>query len=327
MLLSFLPIALFNHEKELQQKAVAYINSDGNGRGFLYAQGSHTLETMISEVGRDVMDPQTGVSVFERGKSYQASNAASAKAKKEILNKKSMTIGALGSGSDYTPFIQHLGVPSLNIGYGGEGGGGVYHSIYDSYEHYKRFGDPKFDYGIALAKTGGRATLRLVESDVLPFDFKGFHKTLSGYLTEVTALIDNLRESTEVENQMIKEKRYVLAADPTKTYVPPVAKEAVPFINFSSLQNAISALEKSATTFADLYAANPKPNTNLNKLNELLYQAEQKLLSPNGLPRRPWYKHTIYAPGFYTGYGVKTLPGVREAIHCRYLIRWEIYSI
>ena len=316
-----------HHEKELQQKAVAYINSDGNGRGFLYAQGSHTLETMISEVGRDVMDPQTGVSVFERGKSYQASTAASAKVKKEILNKKSMTIGALGSGSDYTPFIQHLGVPSLNIGYGGEGGGGVYHSIYDSYEHYKRFGDPKFDYGIALAKTGGRATLRLVESDVLPFDFKGFHKTLSGYLTEVTALIDNLRESTEVENQMIKEKRYVLAADPTKTYVPPVAKEAVPFINFSSLQNAISALEKSTTTFADLYAANPKPNTNLNKLNELLYQAEQKLLSPNGLPRRPWYKHTIYAPGFYTGYGVKTLPGVREAIHCRYLIRWEIYSI
>ncbi len=306
-----------HHEKELQQKAVAYINSDGNGRGFLYAQGSHTLETMIGEVGRDVMDPQTGVSVLERGKSYQASTAASAKAKKEILNKKSMTIGALGSGSDYTPFIQHLGVPSLNIGYGGEGGGGVYHSIYDSYEHYKRFGDPKFDYGIALAKTGGRATLRLVGADVLPFDFKGFHKTLSGYLTEVTALIDILRESTEVENQMVKERRYVLANDPTQTYVSPVAKEAVPFINFSSLQNAISVLEKSASTFADLYTANPKPNTNLNKLNELLYQAEQKLLSPNGLPRRPWYKHTIYAPGFYTGYGVKTLPGVREAIEQR----------
>ena len=151
----------------------------------------------------------------------------------------------------------------------------------------------------------------------MPFDFKGFHKTLSGYLTEVTALIDILRESTEVENQMVKERRYVLANDPTQTYVSPVAKEAVPFINFSSLQNAISVLEKSASTFADLYTANPKPNTNLNKLNELLYQAEQKLLSPNGLPRRPWYKHTIYAPGFYTGYGVKTLPGVREAIEQR----------
>ena len=306
-----------HHAQELQQKAVAYINSDGNGRGFLGVAGSHTLETMVSEVARDVIDPETGVSVLERNKSVLAANASTAKAKKDILGKNSMKIDALGSGSDYSPFIQHLGIPSFNIGYGGEDDAGVYHSIYDSYDHYKRFGDPKFAYGVALAKTAGRTTLRLVGSDVLPFDFKGFHKTLSGYLGEVTTLIDNLRESTEVENQMIKEKRYVLAADPTKTYIPPATKDPVPFLNFSSLQNAVSALEKSATTFADLYAANPKPNTNLNKLNELLYRAEQKLLSPNGLPRRPWYKHTIYAPGFYTGYGVKTLPGIREAIEQR----------
>ncbi|MEK6781877.1 MAG: M28 family metallopeptidase [Bacteroidota bacterium] len=306
-----------HHAEELQRKAVAYINSDGNGRGFLSVQGSHTLETMVSEVARDVIDPETGVSVLERHKSYKASMASSLKVKKEILSKNSLTIEALGSGSDYSPFIQHLGIPSFNIGYGGEDDAGVYHSIYDSYDHYTRFGDPKFAYGVALAKTAGRTTLRLVSSEVLPFDFKGFHKTLSGYLKEVTALIDTLRESTEVENQMIKEKRYVLAADPTKTYVPPIAKDPVPFINFSSLQNAISALENSASTFADLYATNPKPATNLKKLNGLLYQAEQKLLSPNGLPRRPWYKHTIYAPGFYTGYGVKTLPGVREAIEQR----------
>lgn len=306
-----------HHAAELQQKAVAYINSDGNGRGFFFGQGSHTLETMISEVARDVIDPQTQVSVLERGRSYQAANAATAKAKKDILAKKSLTIGALGSGSDYTPFIQHLGIPSLNLGYGGEGGGGVYHSIYDSYDHYTRFNDPKFDYGVALAKTAGRTTLRLVNADMLPFDFKAFHRTVNGYLTEVIALIDNLRESTEVENQMIREKRYVLAANPTEKYVPPVAKDAVPYINFASLQNAVSVLEKSAATFAELAAANPKPNTNINKLNQLLYQAEQKLLSPSGLPRRPWYKHTIYAPGFYTGYGVKTLPGVREAIEQR----------
>ncbi len=306
-----------HHATELQQKVVAYINSDGNGRGFLGVAGSHTLETMVGEIGRDVIDPQTGVSVLERVKSRQAALATSTKAKKEILSKKTLPIGALGSGSDYTPFIQHLGIPSLNIGYGGEGGGGVYHSIYDSYTHYKRFGDPKFEYGIALAKTAGRTTLRLVNADVLPFDFKGFQKTISGYLTEVISLIDNLRESTELENQMIKERRYVLANDPTQKYIPPTVVESVPFIDFSLLQNAISELEKSASTFSDLYAANPKPNTNLNKLNELLFQAEQKLLSPNGLPRRPWYKHTIYAPGFYTGYGVKTLPGVREAIEQR----------
>lgn len=306
-----------HHAQELRQKAVTYINSDGNGRGFLGVQGSHTLETLINEVARDVNDPQTGVSVLERNKSARLLYAGSTKARKDILGKKTMEIDALGSGSDYSPFIQHLGIPSLNIGFGGEDGAGVYHSIYDSYDHYTKYGDPKFQYGIALAKTAGRVTLRIADADVLPFDFKSFHNTVKGYLSEVTALIDNLRESTEVDNQMIREQRYVQATDPKIKFVAPTAKEPVPYINFSSLQNAISKLENSASRFADLYATNPKPNTNLNKLNQLLYQAEQKLLSANGLPRRGWYKHTIYAPGFYTGYGVKTLPGIREAIEQR----------
>ncbi|MCE7862209.1 MAG: folate hydrolase [Bacteroidetes bacterium CHB5] len=305
------------HAAELQQKAVAYINTDGNGRGFFFGGGSHTLETLVSEVVRDITDPETQVSVLERGKARAAVNATSTKAKKEALARKGITLGALGSGSDYTPFIQHLGIPSLNYGYGGESESGVYHSLYDSYDHYKRFVDPKFDYGVTLAKTGGRTTLRLVNAEVLPFDFKAFHRTVNGYLTEVTALIDNLREATEVENLLIRERKYVLAADPTKKYVPPVAQEAVPYINFASLQNAMTALEKSANTFSELIAANPRPNTNVARLNQLLYQAEQKLLSPTGLPRRPWYKHVVYAPGFYTGYGVKTLPGVREAIEQR----------
>ncbi len=306
-----------HHAEELQQKAVAYINSDGNGRGFLGVQGSHTLETLMNEVARDVVDPQTGVSVLERNRSARLAYAGSTTEKKNILAQKTMPIDALGSGSDYSPFIQHIGIPSLNIGFGGEDGAGVYHSIYDSYDHYSKFGDPKFQYGVALAKTAGRVTLRMADADVLPFDFKSFHNTVKGYLGEVTALIDNLRESTEVENQMIKEQRFVQAADPKQKYIAPTAKERVPYINFSNLQNAVSKLEKSAATFADLYAANPKPNTNLNKLNQLLYQAEQKLLSADGLPRRGWYKHTIYAPGFYTGYGVKTLPGIREAIEQR----------
>lgn len=303
-----------DHAEELQKKAVAYINSDGNGRGFYFAQGSHTLETFMGEVSRDVTDPQTGVSVLERRKSADASNAATTKAKKEILAKKTLALGAMGSGSDYTPFIQHLGIASLNIGYGGESQGGEYHSIYDSYDHYKRFKDPKFEYGLTLAKTTGRATLRLADADVLPFDFKAFQKTVANYLTEVTTLIDNMRETTEVENQMVKENRYALAADPTKKLVAPVAKEEIPFINFSGLQNAISKLEKSTNSFSELFSS--KPNTNLEQLNNILYQSERKLLG-DGLPRRPWYKHTIYAPGFYTGYGVKTLPGVREAIEQR----------
>ncbi len=306
-----------HHATELQQKTVTYINSDGNGRGFLYAGGSHTLETLMTEVARDVIDPQTGVSVGERLKSVQTINAANAKAKKDILNKKNLSLSALGSGSDYSPFFQHVGIPSLNIGFGGEDDGGEYHSIYDSYDHYKRFKDPKFDYGIALAKVCGRATLRLANSEVLPFEFSSFYKTVNGYVTDLISYTDNLRESTEVENQLIRENRYVQANDPTQKYVAPASKDPVPFLNFSSLQNAMAGLEKASNQFAELQVANPKPNTNLDRLNQILFHAEQKLMISSGLPRRPWYKHTIYAPGFYTGYGVKTIPGVREAIEQR----------
>lgn len=306
-----------DHWDELVDKAVAYINSDSNGRGFLFVEGSHTLEPLMSGISKDVIDPQTGISLFERRKSLDASNASSAKAKKDILARKSLSIGALGAGSDYSPFIQHLGIASLNLGFGGENGGGEYHSVYDSYDHYKRFKDPTFEYGVALAKTAGRATLRIANAEVLPFDFAAFHKTVNTYVTEVSALLESLRETTEIENQMIREKRYVQAKDPIEKYVPPMAKESVPYLNFAALQNAVLQLEKNTARFTELLAVNPSPLTGLAPLNELLYKSERKLLVDAGLPRREWYKHTIYAPGFYTGYGVKTLPGVREAIEQR----------
>jgi N-acetylated-alpha-linked acidic dipeptidase len=306
-----------DHATELQQKAVAYINSDSNGRGFLSMGGSHTLEPMMGEVARDVMDPQMHVTAFERSKSSEAANATTTKSRKEILAKKAMTLGALGSGSDYSPFIQHLGIPSIDIGYGGENAGGEYHSIYDSYDNYKAFKDPKFEYGIALAKTGGRIILRFADAEILPFDFKSFQSTLSVYLAEVIDLLTTLRETTEAENQMIFENRYTLASDPTKKYFAPAAKTPVPYLDFSSVQNAVSDLERSATAFATLMASGARPDNQLNHLNKVMYQAEQKLITPNGLPQRSWYKHTIYAPGLYTGYGVKTLPGIREAIEQR----------
>jgi N-acetylated-alpha-linked acidic dipeptidase len=306
-----------HHAAELQQKVVAYINSDGNGRGFLYAGGSHTLERMMAEVSRDVIDPQTGVSVFQRNRAFEAVNAASPKDKKAALDKTGLTLEALGSGSDYSPFFQHLGIPSLNLGYGGEDGGGEYHSIYDSYDHYIRFKDPKFEYGIALAKTAGRATLRLANAEVLPFDFQAFHSTVNKYVNEVMGLLENMREATEVENRLIDNKDYALAADPTIKFVVPTSKESVPYLDFSSLQNAMAQLQSASAQFLELSQANPKPNTNLNSLNKILYQAEQKLMVDGGLPKRPWYRHTIYAPGYYTGYGVKTLPGIREAIEQR----------
>lgn len=305
------------HAKELQQKVVLYINSDGNGRGFFGMSGSHALEPFMNEVARDVTDPQTKTSILERRRASDLVNASSVATRKTLLGKKTLTMGSLGAGSDYSPFFQHLGIPSLNIGFGGENDGGEYHSIYDSYDDYKRFKDPKFEYGVALAQAAGRTTMRIANADILPFDFRSLQKTVNGFAGEVMSLLEQTREATSTENQLIKEGRFVQAADPTETYIPPVAKDEVPFIDFSPLQNAIAKMEKSSQQLYDITSKPNLPAAKKQQLNTALYQAEQQLLLTDGLPRRGWYRHSIYAPGFYTGYGVKTLPGIREAIEQR----------
>jgi len=306
-----------DHQQELKQKAVAYINSDGNGRGFINASGSHTLEPFFNQVMDDVIDPQTGVSIKERRYAKTIVDADKA-GRTKLLGNKYIKLGALGAGSDYSPFIQHMGIASINLGFGGEDQGGEYHSIYDSYDLFTRFKDPGYQYGIALAKTAGRVTIRLANADALPFDFNSFYKTLTDYGTEVKTLLDNQRAETETENKMIKDNLYTLTKDPRKTYSPPALKEPVPFLNFSDFDNSLMQLKMSAEEFQKVYVNAPTlPVEKLNLLNELLYKAERSLTDSNGLPRRPWYKHEIYAPGFYTGYGVKTLPGIREAIEQR----------
>ena len=301
-----------DHAAELQAKAVAYINSDGNERGFLGAEGSHALAPLITEISKTVMDPQTGVSVFERSKAARATSAIGTAAKKEAYASTNYPLGAMGSGSDYSSFIQHLGIPSLNIGYGGEGEGGEYHSIYDSYDMYRRFKDPSFIYGVTLAQTAGRVTLRLANADVLPFDYRVLHTTIKGYISELINNVDQLREKTLIENELVNKKAYAYAADPTEGLTIPKVLPEVPYIDFSALLNALAQLEKAAAHVEEMKA---KGNAaELEVLNSKIYTAEQKLLSETGLPRRPWFKHSIYAPGFYTGYGVKTVPGVREAI-------------
>ncbi len=306
------------HAQELQEKAVAYINSDGNGRGFFSAEGSHALEPFINEVARDVIDPETGISVLERLRAKElVSPGMSVKARKELLEKKNLPIGALGSGSDYSPFIQHIGIPSLNLGFGGEDDGGDYHSIYDSYDNFARFKDPKFEYGVALSKTAGRATLRLANADILPFDFKSLYQTIKKYSEELITISDQMRENTALENQLISEGKYKYATDPTKIILPPPTRQEVPFLNFSNLQNSLTILEKTSGSLSDALSKAKSSGSDVEEINRMLYRAEQKLLSENGLPLRPWYRHTIYAPGLYTGYGVKTLPGIREAIEQR----------
>jgi N-acetylated-alpha-linked acidic dipeptidase len=301
-----------NHAADLQAKAVAYINSDGNGRGFLGAQGSHAFTPLITEISKSIKDPETGVTVFERAKASKAAAAGSAMAKKEAYEASQYPLGAMGSGSDYSSFIQHLGVPSLNIGFGGEDEGGEYHSIYDSYDMYKRFKDPNFIYGVTLAQTTGRAVLRLSEADVLPFDFQYLHKTVKGYINELIKNVDQMRETTKVENELVKNKVYIYASDPTDHLKTPELSSEVPYLDFAPILNALAHFEKAAAQLEE--AKKVSDEKRLAAISAKLYKAEQQLLMNAGLPRRPWYKHSLYAPGFYTGYGVKTVPGVREAI-------------
>lgn len=290
------------HAAELQAHAVAYINSDDYSRGYLGVEGSHALEPFLEKVAADVTDPETGVSLLKRLEAREAVNRQEARG---------FHIGALGSGSDYSPFIQHIGVPSVNLGFGGEGPGGEYHSIYDSYADFVRFKDPGFVYGVVMAKTAGRTVLRLSEADVLPFDYTVLDKTIKGYVGEVTALADKTRESIDVQNHLIREGDYRLTEDPAKPLLPPSLKPPAPFLNFAPLQNAMVGVDSASAQLAK--ALKGHTPAALEKVNTGLYQAEQQLLG-RGLPRRPWYRHSIYAPGFYTGYGVKTLPGIREAI-------------
>ncbi len=306
------------HAQELKQKAVVYINSDGTGRGFFGTAGSHTLEPFVSSVVKDVVDPEKQISVFERAKAQRVATG-SAEDSKQARERAALRIGALGSGSDYTTFLDFLGIAALSIGYGGEDGGGSYHSIYDSYDHYTRFGDPGFKYGIAMAQTGGRMVIRLASADVLPFEFTPFAETIAEYAKEVAKLADDMRAETDEMNKKIGERSLDYSADPTQTYVVPAPKEIVPFLNFAPLQNAVKNLDAAAKEFDHALTASQARLSKEQKrnLNALFRSAEHWLARDEGLPGRPWYKHQMYAPGAYTGYGVKTLPAIRESIELR----------
>ncbi len=309
------------HADALGRKAVVYINSDSNNRGFFFAGGSHTLEKFVNQVARDVMDPEKHVTVGERARAFSISQGSGDEAK-EARERPDIRLFALGSGSDYTPFLQHLGISSLAAGYGGEDGGGSYHSIYDSYAYYTRFMDTSFEYGVTMAETGGRIVLRLADADILPFEFSDFAETVGKYVKEVIKLTDDMRVQTDEDNQKIQDRADFLAADPREPFVEPKKKERVPFINFAPLQNAVAALTTSSKNYAkamsDLddstIAASGKQ---IGELNGVLMNVERSLTRKEGLPGRPWYVHEIYAPGIYTGYGVKTLPAIRESIELR----------
>jgi N-acetylated-alpha-linked acidic dipeptidase len=305
------------HAKELSEHAAVYINSDGNGRGFVELGGSHTLEHFANETARDVNDPERKVSSQDRFKAVMATG------RQRPVEKGDFEIFPLGSGSDFTPFLQHIGVATLSIGFGGEdASNGVYHSIYDSYDHYSKFDDPDFQYGIALAQLGGRTTMRLADADTLPVRFEGMVRAISSYVDELVKMTDKMRTDTEDRNKMLADHTLELAADPRTGFVAPAPKSAVPYLNFAALQNSVARLKKSAGAFAaqEQRTTTVLPLETRKKLDDVLIQSDRALIRAEGLPRRPWYKHQIYAPGYYTGYGVKTIPGVREAIEER---KWD----
>ncbi len=310
-----------HHAAELRQKAVAYVNTDTTARGLLSIGGAHSLETLAAEVAQAVPDPLMGVSVSERFRSSRLVRG-SAEEKKEYLTRKNMRIEALGSGSDYSAFLQHLGIASYYIGFRGEGLGGEYHTCFDTFDHYSRYIDPDFSYGVALAKVCGRITLRLADADVLPFDFNAQAETLNGYIGELVKLADTMREATETHNKLVAEDRFRLAADPKEKFVPPSRKDPVPHLNFAPLLNAGKKLKETAAGFhiaLDRFTSGGRKLSGADaaRLNQMLYQTERAFIREPGLPRRPWFRHQIYAPGFYTGYGVKTMPGIREGLEER----------
>jgi N-acetylated-alpha-linked acidic dipeptidase len=308
------------HAEELKAHGVAYVNSDGNGRGYLFASGSHSLEKLVNDIARDVQDPETKLSAWKRLQLREISQPRSPEQRQEARTRGDLRIGALGSGSDYGGFVQHNGVASLNIGFGGEDGGGVYHSIYDDFYWYTHFSDTNFVYGKALAQVGGSTVMRLADADLLPFEFVDFADTIGTYSKELKALSQKMREEIMERNKELEEGVFTATADPKETSVPPKKETVPPFLNFTPLDNALEALTRSAGEYRKaLEHANANGGAalaaaSIGDVNKLLIESERKLTTPEGLPGRPWFKHQIDAPGQYTGYEAKTIPAVREAI-------------
>ena len=321
------------HAKELQQKAVLYLNSDTNARGFLGAGGSHSLQHLVNQAAADVNDPEKNVSVLERMRAHLLVEAANKNAKDEtkamakIAEKGGdVPIEALGSGSDYSAFLEHLGLASLDLGFGGEDDDdGIYHSRYDSFDHFDRFGDPGFKYEVALAQVAGRIVMRTADAEVVPMRFGDFSDTLDRYVGELHKLVDKTKKDTEQQHKLLAMHAYELNSDPTRPVGPPARDSDVPNIDLKPLVDAAKKLKASAQAYETAYNTRASnglqiPDAQLQQINDLMASMEQRLTDPDGLPGREWFKHMIYAPGMLTGYGVKTVPGVREALEAR---RWD----
>ncbi|MBL8176557.1 MAG: M28 family peptidase [Bryobacterales bacterium] len=268
------------HKPELDKNLVAYINSDATGKGRIGASGSHSLETFVKELLADLNDPTTGRPLVEASRTAGGNGAS-----------QEFRLGSLGAGSDYVAFIDHAGIASLNLGFGGDDPGGVYHSIYDSFAWYTRFSDGEFTYGRTFSALNTLLLMRLSSAALVPFEFTALHRTVERFLGEIVKAAGKDSNRLETKELQIELTRLAAAA---KSFE-------------SDYQNALRRW-------------NAPPRDKVAAVNAAIYRTERSLLAPAGLPGRPWYRHQLYAPGQYTGYSVKTLPGIREAAESK---RWE----
>ncbi len=305
-----------HHQAELRDKAVVYINTDGNGRGFLNAGGSHALEAVVNSVAQEVEDPQTKASVWKRMQALEIRRGPAA-VRNEARSRPDLRIDALGSGSDYSAFLQHAGIPTLNLSFGGlDPSDGIYHSIYDDYYHFTKFLDTDFTYGRALAQTVGSLVIRFADADILPFQFTNLADTVQTYVTELQTLLRDAQAEIRETNRQIEEGVFTALADSRRPFRQPVVESVPPSINFAPLENAAAQLTQAAERYRKSLEASRARLTPdvIQTMNKRLIHSERQLTDTAGLPRRPWYRHLLYAPGYYTGYAVKTMPGVREAL-------------
>ena len=305
-----------HHEAELRDKAVVYINTDGNGRGFLNAGGSHALESLVNAVAKEIEDPDSKGSVWKRMQAKAIAIGPAAQ-RNEARTRSDLRISALGSGSDYSAFLQHAGVPTLNLSFAGlDDSEGIYHSIYDDFYHFTKFLDTDFVYGRTLAQTVGSLVIRLADASVLPFEFTSLADTVQTYVSDLEAQLKNRQTEVIELNRQIEEGVFTAIADPRRPMTAPVVSSVPPSINFAPLDNAATALTQAADRYKKSLEGTRSRLTpdQIRAINRGLIQSERHLTDTAGLPRRPWYRHMLYAPGFYTGYGVKTIPGVREAL-------------
>ncbi|HLX84223.1 MAG TPA: transferrin receptor-like dimerization domain-containing protein [Terriglobales bacterium] len=311
------------HADELREHAAVYINTDGNDRGILNMGGSHSLEHFINGVARDIEDPESKMTVWQRAQLTKIAEAKSADDKKELRQRADLRIAALGSGTDFTGFLDHIGVATLDLSYAGEDEQGIYHSIYDDFYWYTHFSDTDFVFGRALAQTVGTSVLRLADAEVLPFDFVNFADTVETYTKNLEKLLADKQEEIRERNQEIDEGMFKATFDPRRPTVAPAKEDVPPHLNFAPMQNAVDSLTRSAKHYEQALSQKQASlgdeafAAKLAALNRELIASERKLTNDDGLPRRSWYKHLLYAPGVYSGYGVKTVPGVREGIELK----------